>query len=636
MSRHTSRVLHNRGARRCKARIHVEQLEARNLLSFTPKQIVHAYGFDQLYTKGLNGSGQTIALIDAYYDPTIAGDLVTFNSTYGLPKLDGLNGDGTFKQVDLTGNKTQSPAGDDWTVETALDVEWAHAVAPKANILLVEAKSDLTDPVTGEPTDLLNAVTTATNMGANTVSMSWGVGESPYETGWDKFFTAANVSYFAASGDSGAGTIWPAVSPNVVAVGGTTLKLTSTNTVSSETGWGNGIFSFYFGGSGGGFSTYEPLPSYQAGISTVSNGFKLTSFGVRLSPDVSYDADPNTGFNVYDGAGGGWFAVGGTSAGAPQWASLAAIADQGLGSGLSSNQLLKDIYSSSYSSGFRDITSGPSTGAYDVYDNLGNFLGSITVKPQVGYDMVTGQGSPKANALVPLLVGGGGALTPVTPLASTTTQVTPPPNHHGNGGQNVMPPPGSNDGSGTTNTTNTLSTQAQTSASLVASNTPATGASFVQARPSTLAVTQPAPAVVPIGAPTAVASPSRYSAISGSSDRLDDGYTTPELLDILPAEYQENKAAPMTPSTPEGTSESTPMTEEMSRANLDAYFIEASLTENITLGAPLAIAASEQQTEGVFEPAAGVFGMIAMLGGCWSVRDSREEKKKASTKRWAF
>src|SRR5262249_36921647 len=155
----------------------VEQLEARNLMSFTPKQIVHAYAFDQIkFNNGTvigNGAGQTIAIVDAFYDPTIKSDFSTFSSTYGLAQLDGKNGDGTCTQVDLTGNKVQWPPGDDWTLETALDVEWAHAVAPKANILLVEAKSDLTNPVTGEPTDLLNAVhTAATTKGVSTVSMS--------------------------------------------------------------------------------------------------------------------------------------------------------------------------------------------------------------------------------------------------------------------------------------------------------------------------------------------------------------------------------------------------------------------------------------------------------------------------------
>src|SRR5215831_8636455 len=170
LSRETGSMSHSRmhPARRMrpnrrKARIYVEQLEARNLMSFTPAQIVHAYGFDQISPPGGRGFGQTIAIIDAYYDPTIKSDLANFSTKYGLPQLDGNfpNHHGTFTQVDLTGGgngKIQSPPGDDWTVETALDVEWAHAVAPNANILLVEANSDQTDPVTSEPTDLLNAV----------------------------------------------------------------------------------------------------------------------------------------------------------------------------------------------------------------------------------------------------------------------------------------------------------------------------------------------------------------------------------------------------------------------------------------------------------------------------------------------
>jgi subtilase family serine protease len=137
------------------------------------------------------------------------------------------------------------------------------------------------------------------------------------------------VTFVAASGDSGIGTIWPATSPNVVSVGGTSLKLNSSNNISSETGWGSGNLSFFFGGSGGGFSQVEPLPSYQQGITTKENGFKLTDFGARLNPDVAYDANPSTGFPVYDAADNGWFTVGGTSAGAPQWAALIAIANQG-------------------------------------------------------------------------------------------------------------------------------------------------------------------------------------------------------------------------------------------------------------------------------------------------------------------
>ena len=296
--------------RPCRARLYIEEFEPHTVLSvFTPAQIVHAYGIDQLAFKNGtvkgDGTGETIAIVDAYFDPTIQSDLSTFSQEFNLAPLDGKNGDGTFTQLDLS-NKTLSPPGDDWTLETALDVEWAHAVAPKAKIVLVEAKSDGLNATTGEPTDLLNAVKTAANLpGVVAVSMSWGLGEMPQETNWDSFFTKPGVTFVASSGDNGAGTSWPAVSPNVVSVGGTTLTLTKSNTIASETGWS---------GSGGGLSVYESLPAYQmgAGITPI-----YTQFGVRLSPDVAYVADPNTGLYVLDSADGGAYIVGGTSAGAP-------------------------------------------------------------------------------------------------------------------------------------------------------------------------------------------------------------------------------------------------------------------------------------------------------------------------------
>jgi len=429
----------HRPGRLLRARLVLEQLETRTLPSaYTPAQIVNAYGFNQIaFNSGAvkgDGAGQTIAIVDAYYDATIKNDLSTFSRQYGLPQLDGIGNDGAFKQVDLS-HGTPSPAGDDWTLETALDVEWAHAVAPRANIVLVEAASDAQNAA-GKPVALLNAVQTAATYSLNgvpvgTVSMSWGINEVAGETAWDSYINVPGVTFVAASGDSGAGTIWPAVSPYVVSVGGTSLNLSRTNTISSETGWGTGDWSFLLGGSGGGFSQYEPLPSYQSGITTGSGGFTYTQFQARLNPDVAYNADPNTGYHVYDGVDGGWSVVGGTSAGAPQWAALFAIADEGRKlageTNLGSTQTLNALYSNP--GDFHDITKG-STGTYEVLDNSGNVTGYIPVTALRGYDLVTGLGSPVANAIVPALVGATSAASPLAASHGSGTSS----GHHGSGG----------------------------------------------------------------------------------------------------------------------------------------------------------------------------------------------------------
>ncbi len=182
-------------------------------------------------------------------------------------------------------------------------------MAPNASILLVEANSS-------SNSDLLAAVDYAAAH-ANVVSMSWGGGEFPLETSsqYESHFIHAGVVFVAASGDNGAPAEWPTVSPNVIAVGGTTLKLNTDSTWKNETGWS---------GSGGGISAYEPQPSYQSGVVTQSSTR-------RTNPDVSYNADPSVGFAVYDsttykpdypsssGAQYGWSWLGGTSVGAPQW-----------------------------------------------------------------------------------------------------------------------------------------------------------------------------------------------------------------------------------------------------------------------------------------------------------------------------
>ena len=191
---------------------------------FSPDQISQAYGFNQItFNNGTvkgDGSGQTIAIVDAYNDPNIASDLQAFDQQFGLanPKLTVLNQNGgtNLPGADFSGN---------WEVEESLDVEWAHAMAPGADIVLVEASSP-------SYSDLLTAVQTAAGLpGVSVVSMSWGGGEMPSETSFDSAFTTPSghpgVTFIASSGDQGAPPSYPSVSPNVLSVGGTTLRVNS-------------------------------------------------------------------------------------------------------------------------------------------------------------------------------------------------------------------------------------------------------------------------------------------------------------------------------------------------------------------------------------------------------------------------
>lgn len=352
---------------------------------YAPIQVRHAYGFDNIFFQSGSlagtGSGQTIAIVDAYDDPNIANDLATFDTQWSLPAMDGKNGDPSFTKI--TPRRISANSG--WALEESLDVEWAHAIAPQANIVLVEAASS-------SLSNLLSAVDTArTKAGVSVVSMSWGGGEFSSESSYDYHFTTpaghTPVTFVASSGDSGAPIEWPAASPNVLSVGGTTLSLNSDNTIASETGWS---------GSGGGISAYESQPNYQSQSGVVSAWSTIK----RTGPDVAYDANPNTGVSVYDSVSyngqSGWFEVGGTSAGAPQWSALIAIADQGRAlSGTPAldgpSQTLAAVYSMSLSN-FHDITSGTSTG-------------SPNYSAANGYDLVTGRGSPQADSLAQQLLG---------------------------------------------------------------------------------------------------------------------------------------------------------------------------------------------------------------------------------------
>lgn len=331
---------------------HARPASAQGPDPLSPSQIIYAYNLASAIG---GGAGTTIAIVDAYDDPTITNDLAAFSAAFSLPAA-------TFTKHKMA---TTISVNSGWALEISLDVEWAHAIAPQAAILLVEARSSSLN-------DLLAAVNYATSYaGVVAVSMSWGGNEFSTQTAYDPYFNKPGIVFFASSGDNGAGVIWPSSSPNVVSVGGTTLNLDSNGLVTSEMAWS---------GSGGGLSTYEKVPSYQ------------TNYGLpyakRATPDISYDADPNTGFYVYDttpyqGARG-WWDVGGTSAGAPQWAAI-----QALGLSANNNNFYQDAAQSAYASYFRDITSGsngnPATTGYDLATGLGSPI-TINYTPQTTPD----------------------------------------------------------------------------------------------------------------------------------------------------------------------------------------------------------------------------------------------------------
>ncbi len=310
----------------------------------TPDQIKATYHLPS------DGGKGTIAIIGAYDDVSIEKDLAVFSTQFNLPACTTKNG--CFeKHVVRSGTKSNSG----WALETTLDVEWAHAIAPRAKILLVEA-------FTPSGQNLLRAVDyAASRADVVAISMSWGGPEFSEENSLDAhFMSKSGAVFFASSGDNGTGASWPASSPNVIGVGGTTITLKSDGSFARETAWS---------GSGGGVSAYEKEPAYQSIYSISKSG------GMRAIPDVAYNADPKTGFPIV--RLGIWRTVGGTSAGAPQWAAIVA-----LGGNASLKQFYVDKASAANSGYFRDIISG-SNGNCGYYCDARHH-----------YDYITGLGSP--------------------------------------------------------------------------------------------------------------------------------------------------------------------------------------------------------------------------------------------------
>jgi subtilase family serine protease len=333
-----------------------------------PAKMRVAYGFSEIKDYG---RGQIIGIVDAYDDPNIEADFGVFNTEFKLPTCTTANG--CFKKIYGSGTKPPSDTTG-WSNEMTIDVDWSHAIAPAARVYLIEATSN-------SNADLYAAVDTAVANGCTIVSMSFSGGETSDETSTDFHFDVPNVTMTAASGDGGHSVGYPAASPYVVAVGGTSLTInSSTGAWESEVAWS---------GSGGGESAYEAEPVYQTGYQPT---------GKRGVPDVAYDADPNTGVPAYSSWAcsvcyTGWTQWGGTSIGTPMWAGLFADANGArVAAGKANlNQPQFLLYPASETD-FHDITSGT------------NGSCGVLCTAKVGYDFVTGLGSPQANLLVPTLV----------------------------------------------------------------------------------------------------------------------------------------------------------------------------------------------------------------------------------------
>src|SRR5437870_2643080 len=354
----------------------VQSASPTGVIGFTPAEIRHAYGFDQIPNQG---EGQTIAVVTAFDDAVAEQDLAVFNLTFGLPPCTTANL--CFQKVNLG---AAGPIPPIWAFEAALGVEWAHAIAPKAKILLVEAVDD-------KLSSLLAAVDQAVARGARVVSMSWGADERSTERDLDLHFAASNVTFIAGSGDlgHGGGVRYPAASPYVMSVGGTTLHLDSKGNYSNEKAWGSQNATQ---ASGGGLSAFEPEPPYQIAYPIPNN----PQFA-RGTPDVAFVGDPDTGVAVYDsvplGSFVGWIRTGGTSVGPPPWSGLFAIANEvrqknGKPPLTGSLGVLYDAAKIEPAS-FNDI------------DNGKNGSCGAACKAKPAYDYVTGLGTPNANFLIP-------------------------------------------------------------------------------------------------------------------------------------------------------------------------------------------------------------------------------------------
>jgi subtilase family serine protease len=348
---------------RCHAKVisdaHGNPLATSGPTGYGPAQFHGAYGLPKT-----GPAGQTLAIVDAYNDPTAKADLDTYNKTFGLPAFPSCGSGITtscFQKVDQNGGTTYPRTDPGWALEIALDVETAHQICQNCKILLVEAN-------TNSFANLAAAVNTAARLGADAISNSYGGVESSSTNGGA--YNHPGIAITASSGDNGYGVESPASYNTVVAVGGTTLRVTSTNGYSSEAGWN---------GSGSGCSLYFSARSWQ----TSAAGWAATRCGSKRGvADVAADADPNTGAAIYDSTRysgqAGWFKVGGTSLSAPLIAAVYGLA------GNASTASYPASIPYAHVSSLHDITTGTN-----------GTCGTTMCKGAAGYDGPTGIGTPK-------------------------------------------------------------------------------------------------------------------------------------------------------------------------------------------------------------------------------------------------
>jgi subtilase family serine protease len=345
-----------KGTARCHAHVVIDSkgnpTVTRTPSGYGPTDLRAAYGLT-----ATGSSAQTIAIVDAYDDPRAEADLGTYSTQFHLPSCTTRNG--CFAKVDQTGGTHYPKSDQGWSLEIALDVQTAHGTCPGCRILLVEARS-------ASFADLSTAEDYATRH-ATVVSNSWGAGEFLGENAFDSHFTRPGVPITVSSGDSGYGIEYPAASPGVTAVGGTTLTRVSTT---SPATWTEAAWA----GSGSGCSAYEPKQAWQHD----------TGCAGRTVADVAADADPNTGAAVYDSVPyqgrSGWFVVGGTSLASPLVAAVYALAGNGSATTGGSYPYLNGGPAS-----LRDVTAGSN----------GSCGGSYLCTAGLGYDGPTGLGTPQ-------------------------------------------------------------------------------------------------------------------------------------------------------------------------------------------------------------------------------------------------